>query len=413
MRIDGLIENTFKNTRLKRVRIKVDPSQMAPYGYEHVTSFEGYVLEENSNTIQVYMLNIPDEFDPVQTVDKKFVTSTIANTVNPSVQNFKKKLLSTLESDKVSTDNPNYQSILKCNDNEFIEGYLKNLGYDNEKLKDLYKRVAITEADLTGMANTFVDRANKAVNAFTYIPRLIAGKKNIIGRVGRFIRSLNVNDLFDVDKYGPAKTRDFPAGLKQGETIYINNLPYESLKKFKHGNIIYQIRGTSTKGIYQEQRKLIKIIDLDPVAVDRELDLSLDFSVLGNPNKTGTLVIDFRKEKEPTKYFSVKVQDYQENKILTVLGQLSEREGKIGYGIIQDEVRKVVKTALEEYFGEESVGEIGTLINQISDKILHKKDENLENFDKAMQQLMATPESRRSGKPVLDLTKILKSRGLL
>ena len=89
------------------------------------------------------------------------------------------------------------------------------------------------------------------------------------------------------------------------------------------------------------------------------------------------------------------------------------REGKIGYGIIQDEVRKVVKTALEEYFGEESVGEIGTLINQISDKILHKKDENLENFDKAMQQLMATPESRRSGKPVLDLTKILKSRGLL
>ena len=94
MRIDGLIENTFKNTRLKRVRIKVDPSQMAPYGYEHVTSFEGYVLEENSNTIQVYMLNIPDEFDPVQTVDKKFVTSTIANTVNPSVQNFKKKLLS-------------------------------------------------------------------------------------------------------------------------------------------------------------------------------------------------------------------------------------------------------------------------------------------------------------------------------
>ena len=74
MIIDGLIENTLKNTKLKRVRIKVDPSQLATYGYEHVTSFEGYVLYENNETVQVYMLNVPDQFDSVQTVDKQFVT---------------------------------------------------------------------------------------------------------------------------------------------------------------------------------------------------------------------------------------------------------------------------------------------------------------------------------------------------
>lgn len=411
MRIDGLIENTLKNSRLKRVRIKVDPSQLAPFGYEHVTSFEGYVLEENNTTVQVYLLNLPDQFEPVQTVDKKFVNPSLANTINPSVQNFKKKILSVLEKDKVSIDNPDYQNILKSNEGEFIEGYLKNLGYDGVKLQDLYKQAALNEASQT--AEKAIDAASRAMNAITYIPRLVAGKKNIIGRVGRFIRSLNVNDLFDVDKYGPAKSKDFPNSIKEGDTVFINNLPYEALKKFKYGNIVYQARGITTKGLFDEQRKLHKIINVDPVQLDREIDFSLDFSILGNPNKTGTLIMDFLKEKEPTKYFTVKVEDYQDNKIITVLKEIPEKEGKIGYQIKQEQVRKAVKTALEEYFGDTPASNMGELINKISDKILPNKEQNLVLFDKTMQILMSRPEAKKTGKPEVDLTRALKSEGLI
>lgn len=411
MRIDGLIENTLKNSRLKRVRIKVDPSQLAPFGYEHVTSFEGYVLEENNTTVQVYLLNLPDQFEPVQTVDKKFVNPSLANTINPSVQNFKKKILSVLEKDKVPIDNPDYQNILKSNEGEFIEGYLKNLGYDGVKLQDLYKQAALNEASQT--AEKAIDAASRAMNAITYIPRLVAGKKNIIGRVGRFIRSLNVNDLFDVDKYGPAKSKDFPNSIKEGDTVFINNLPYEALKKFKYGNIVYQARGITTKGLFDEQRKLHKIINVDPVQLDREIDFSLDFSILGNPNKTGTLIMDFLKEKEPTKYFTVKVEDYQDNKIITVLKEIPEKEGKIGYQIKQEQVRKAVKTALEEYFGDTPASNMGELINKISDKILPNKEQNLVLFDKTMQILMSRPEAKKTGKPEVDLTRALKSEGLI
>jgi len=417
MRIDGLIENTLKNSRLKRVRIKVDPSQLATYGYEHVTSFEGYVLEENNSTVQVYMLDLPDQFEPVQTVDKKFINPAVANTINPSIQNFKRKLLSVLEKDKIDINCPDYQNIVKSNEGEFIEGYLKNLGYDGVKLQDLYKQVAIAEATEPSKfavgAHKALDTANRAMNAITYIPRLVAGKKNIIGRVGRFIRSLNVNDLFDVDKYGNAKSKDFPNGVKEGDTVYINNLPYESFKKFKYGNIIYQVRGIITRGIFDEKRKLHKIINVDPVQIDREIDFSLDFSVLGNPEKTGTLIMDFLKVEEPTKFFTVKVQDYQGNKIINVLKQISEQEGKIGFQIQQDEVRKVVKTALEEYFGDTPASNMGELINKISDKILQNKVEKIEKFDKTMQLLMSKSETKKALRPEVELTRALKVEGLI
>ena len=96
MHIDRLIESTLRNSKLKRVRIKVNPSQLVTHGYENVSSFEGYVLEENNASVKVYLMNVPKEFDPVQTVDAKHVTLAPEQPPVPNFNTFKQKVLSYL-----------------------------------------------------------------------------------------------------------------------------------------------------------------------------------------------------------------------------------------------------------------------------------------------------------------------------
>lgn len=50
MRINKVIENTFSNLNLKRIRLKSDPNN-------HIVPYEGYVLEENEDgTLQIYAI---------------------------------------------------------------------------------------------------------------------------------------------------------------------------------------------------------------------------------------------------------------------------------------------------------------------------------------------------------------------
>lgn len=56
MRINKVIENTFSNLNLKRIRLKSDPKN-------HVVPYEGYVLEENSDgTLQIYAIGAEDPY---------------------------------------------------------------------------------------------------------------------------------------------------------------------------------------------------------------------------------------------------------------------------------------------------------------------------------------------------------------
>ena len=421
MIIDGLIENTLKNTKLKRVPIKVDPSQLATHGYEHVTSFEGYVLHENDETVQVYMLNLPDQFDPVQMVDKQFVAPAVCNTINPSYENLKKRILLQLEKDGINTTAPGYEKILKSTNQEFLENYLQELGYINEKLKDFFKNIALAQEATSDKSSTgaldiltnnpFYKGFEKAVTAVTDSPKLVAGKGAILGRIGRFIKTLNPRELIDVDKYGAPKD-----SVKNGDTIYISNLPFRGLKTFKKGTMNYQVQGASTQSIFEGDRKVHKIINVQPIDIDRELDFSLDFSPLGNPEKTGTLIINFTNSREPTRYYNVKVLDYRNIKVLNVLGKLDVETGRIQNQIIQDETRQTVRYALEQLFDDKKPSDMGDLINKISDKILSNKrfkDRKLELLDKVLQGIAALPEDQKAGDLKGILTKQLKSSRLI
>jgi hypothetical protein len=418
MRVDGLIERALGQTKLKKVRIKVDPSQLSTFGYENVSSFEGYILSESIDTVEVYVLNVPSNIEPIQTVDKKHIEPVQEK---PSFDNFKKKILTALQKNNINKDNPSYKNILNSNNDEFIETYLKELGYESEKLKAFYKNILQNESGIDlipglspiDLLKTAGNLAGKAVSAYSSIPKFVVGKNNFIGKLGKFIRTLNPNDLVDVDRYGKAKSKEYPTGVREGDTIYVKNLPLKGLKTMKHGVVEYQASGMTTKGIFEGRRKVNQIIELEPTELAREIDLSLDFAVLGNPEQKGILIIKFKKIKEQDRYYNAKVMDYQGSKIISVLNRITDQEGKISLQTIQDEVRQTVRKALEELLANNLPDDLGDMVNKISDKILPNKDRNLDKFDKVMQKLAELPQIKKSTKPIIFVLKELKGVNLI
>ena len=90
MLFDRLMEKTFKASRLKRVRINVDPATNPCFGYENCTSFEGYILQECGNSINVYILNAPAGIDPVQQVAIKDIEPLEQTPIDPTFGEIKR-----------------------------------------------------------------------------------------------------------------------------------------------------------------------------------------------------------------------------------------------------------------------------------------------------------------------------------
>ena len=134
--MDILLESKLRKSMLKRVRVKVDPTQIGAQSMEMCSSYEGYVLEESDTTVKVYLLNVPSQFDSIQTVDKKHVMP-----AGPSIEGGRVKLISALEKRGLSKDSPEMQQIMQCDTVDFLESYLRQLGYANEKLVELYREV--------------------------------------------------------------------------------------------------------------------------------------------------------------------------------------------------------------------------------------------------------------------------------
>lgn len=143
MHIQNLLEATLKKSALKRVRIKVDPRVLVQQGYEYCPSFEGYILQECGNTtsVKVYLTNVPQGIDPIQTVDKKYVSEIPKSKIN--MEDIKNKIISFLVKNKgVSQDDAILSRIKSCSDFDLIENYLKEK-LDDKGLSDLYKNLIL------------------------------------------------------------------------------------------------------------------------------------------------------------------------------------------------------------------------------------------------------------------------------
>lgn len=137
MKVDRIIEETFRKANLKKIRIKVDPRQLVNQGFEHCNSFEGYVLEECGNTLKVYLINPPPEVEPVQMVDKENARE-LENTFFS-----KDVILKILDMLNLPEGTPGVEQIKNTDDPEFITKYFNDLPVDQEKLLDVLKTVVL------------------------------------------------------------------------------------------------------------------------------------------------------------------------------------------------------------------------------------------------------------------------------
>ena len=137
MKVDRTIEETFKRSNLKRIRIKVDPRQLVNQGFECCDSFEGYVLEECGNELKVYILNTPPGIEPVQMVDRENTDEIENTTFN------KDRLLKILDMLNLPEGTPGVEQIKNTNDPEFIVKYFNDLPVDKDKLLDVLKSVLL------------------------------------------------------------------------------------------------------------------------------------------------------------------------------------------------------------------------------------------------------------------------------
>ena len=139
MKIDVLLEGVLRKSMLKRVRIKVDPTQIEHSNMALCPSYEGYVLEECGEMLKVYVLDLPAEFNPIQNVNKKFITT-------PSDSRFlliKNKLLKDVEKMGVASDSPQYGQLSNTDSIDTFEQLLRQAGLDQDKILTLYKDVII------------------------------------------------------------------------------------------------------------------------------------------------------------------------------------------------------------------------------------------------------------------------------
>lgn len=314
--LNQLIENTLKNTKLRRVRVKSDPSIPPVFGYENVTHFEGYILEECGPSLSVYIINAPPGVEPLQQVNvariEEIPLSTPVTAPNVSYENLKLMLLKALLKAGFGEDTAVFNQIKNTNNPEFVKTFLDQAGIKPQDLVTFSEALEPTTSAIDDRENIFGSEergSSKFLNTLTKglnLTNKIVGKtaelmfdrdKNIIGRLTRFLKTFDVNDLINL-KNLKLKSKDYPNTPYKNDPVFVYGLP--RLVYVKTGEQKYQIKGVVETVNYSDQGVKYIVKRLEPSIKDLA-SIELDFSIINNPTKLGKAIFVF---KDGNKRFS-------------------------------------------------------------------------------------------------------------
>lgn len=315
--LNQLIENTLKNTKLRKVRVKSDPSIPPVFGYENVTHFEGYILEECGNTLSVYIINAPPSVEPLQQVSIaqiEEIPAPVSSVSTHSYEDLKTMLLKALLKAGFDEETPVFNQIKNTNNPEFVKTFLDQAGIKPEELA-VFAEANETTASTTPAGSSaslddtfgktepkskkFLKGIEKGLSIFdkalsTTSQLLFDRDKNIIGRLTRFLKTFDVNDLINL-KNLKLKSRDYPSPPYQDVPVYIYGLP--NLVYVKKEEQKYQIKGKITGVNYTSDGIKYVVSDLEPQIKDLASAM-LDFSIINNPTKVGKVIFVFKDGKK-------------------------------------------------------------------------------------------------------------------
>jgi len=130
-----LLENTFKTSNLRRVRLKVDPAFCEKGEISKFQGYEGFILSEDGVNAKIFFEGI--EGGIIATVPCGMID--VENSLT-KMEKLKLNVLVFLREEKgMRFDSPLVQLVMNSSDIEMLEAFLLNNGCTEKDLLDIYR----------------------------------------------------------------------------------------------------------------------------------------------------------------------------------------------------------------------------------------------------------------------------------
>ena len=130
-----LLENTFKSSNLRRVRLKVDPAFCVAGEIAKFQGYEGFILSEDGKTALMYIEN----FDGGVMVDIPCDMIDVESGLS-KMERLKMNVLIFLKENKnMQFDSPLVQMVMNSSDVQTLESFLLNNGCTEKDLLEIYR----------------------------------------------------------------------------------------------------------------------------------------------------------------------------------------------------------------------------------------------------------------------------------
>ena len=146
MRFIRIIKSVLEDKKLQKVRVRVDPVWAEKLGPLYSPNFEGYILQEYIETpqVKVFIVNVPPGYNPIQNVDKNNIEVDKEEEVLPvnysKLTMLKKAILDKVIEKGKTKDDPDVIQLLNSKDIGFIETFLRQMGFTEEDILNLYRK---------------------------------------------------------------------------------------------------------------------------------------------------------------------------------------------------------------------------------------------------------------------------------
>jgi hypothetical protein len=135
MKYDQIILESLQKVSLQRVRIKVDPVNVAINKDLSVCDgYEGYVLAEGETSMRILVINPDLDSTSVMDIPNEYLQK--LQSVSQNLENLKVFILTALNA---SEDDPIVQNIQSSESIDDVESFLRDRGLTEDEITKLYK----------------------------------------------------------------------------------------------------------------------------------------------------------------------------------------------------------------------------------------------------------------------------------
>lgn len=136
-KFSNLLEDTFKRSNLRRVRLKVDPAFCEKGEISKFQGYEGFILSEDGKNAKMY-IECMDGSSVIATIPYDMID--VQNSLT-KLEALKLNILVFLKEEKgMAFDSPLVQMIMNSVNIEMIETFLLNNGCTEKDLLEIYRR---------------------------------------------------------------------------------------------------------------------------------------------------------------------------------------------------------------------------------------------------------------------------------